>query len=154
MVYPGSMSDGGRRLLSPLTDHGRPGNLAEYAALSPTGHLEADLQRVAEQYHHLARRHRKLILRLLPEVAYHAALHKASAPLRQKLLRSLFLHYQAAGHFPGRTPEDLMAAFMGPMAGKILLLGEVFDVETGFDAAQHVQGFLYGVAHPGTPPAS
>ncbi|WP_221091295.1 TetR/AcrR family transcriptional regulator [Deinococcus aquaedulcis] len=126
------------------------------AALSPTGHLEADLQRVAEQYHRLARRHRRLILRLLPEVAYHAALHKASAPLRQKLLhslRSLFLHYQAAGHFPGRTPEDLMAAFMGPMAGKILLLGEVFDIETGFDPAQHVQDFLHGVARPGTPPA-
>ncbi|MBZ9715051.1 TetR/AcrR family transcriptional regulator [Deinococcus multiflagellatus] len=124
-------------------------NRYQEAALSPTGHLEADLQRVAEQYDRLARRHRKLMLRLLPEIAYTPALRKASAPLRQTLLRSLrglFVHYQEAGHFPGRTPEDLMATFMGPMAGKIFLLGEVFEVETHFDPAQHVADFLHGVA--------
>ncbi|MBZ9716128.1 TetR/AcrR family transcriptional regulator [Deinococcus multiflagellatus] len=132
-------------------------NSYQEAALSPTGNLEQDLQRVAEQYYRLARRNRKLILRMLPEVAYNVTLRKASLPLRQKVmtsLRSLFAHYQNEGQFPGRNLDDLMAAFMGPMVGKIFLMGEVFDVETHFDAAQHVNDFLYGVSQGESPSPS
>ncbi len=117
------------------------------AAAHPSGDLEKDLEKLALAYWEFVGANRGAMMRLLPELSRDPSLGHAGGAVMGSAFTSLlglFRHYREAGVLvSGEDPESLALAFLGPLMARGLLLDSL-SLESSFDAARYVAGYLDG----------
>jgi AcrR family transcriptional regulator len=114
-------------------------------APEPTGHLEADLEALAEALNRDQRG--LLLLRLWPEIGRLPEPHRttvlAAVDTTQGVFERLFRHYQERGELRAETGDEAWAIFAGPVL-TASLRAELRQEPLQYDAKRHVQLFLHG----------
>ncbi|MDH4119164.1 MAG: TetR/AcrR family transcriptional regulator [Acidimicrobiia bacterium] len=113
--------------------------------VEPTYDLVTDLVSIAGAYASMVDREPRLVSRVIPELTTEPELRDVVTSLQQPVidaLRALFTSHQEAGRLVDGHVDDLMRAFLGPLAARAFM-AYILEPKP-FDASAHVQRFLEG----------